>query len=564
MATYKSLGYEYEFVYKVPSKYFCQQCKHVARSPSITSCCGECLCKACTNLIRESNKSCLFCKKKDFEIEENLNHKDKIEALTVYCSLKDKGCEWTGQLQYLNAHLSNDCLLDRIKCDQCQENVQRSKLDTHLTQECPEREYMCKYCNYKATYKMVTELHFEVCTYYILNCPNRCGATFERGDLEDHMKMCAQERIQCEFNYAGCQAEFQRDQEKEHMEQNTQLHLALVAAALRKQQQRLLDLTSRENEASFHEPEGIGDDQGLQGWPQVQEVNLQHRYEEFENRINERAEQVEQLLRDRELQDERRRDDHPDVHQPWTCSMVLAIIAAVLAVLLAILLGLSQQFPGPGQSLIENPQPSPRENTPDSNLSEMLDEIQSQIRELKNSIHNLQQREQLAPTIDEASYNERFTKLEDEIRKVQQLLEDSLQELTLKVTSQYTETQQDYKLVIGNLKVKIQEIDKKLGDLDLRLQSQGQARDKKIEELIERVDGMGDLRARVVSLEQKMSELSAKLVTLEQGLKDLKRQFDELPSHRPHHHPPRHHHPHPPHPHHHPPHHHHHHHHPHF
>ena len=110
-----------------------------------------------------------------------------------------------------------------MQCDQCQENVQRSKLDTHLTQECPEREYMCKYCNYKATYKMVTELHFKVCTYYILNCPNRCGATFERGDLEDHMKMCAQERIQCEFNYAGCQAEFQRDQEKEHMEQNTQL-----------------------------------------------------------------------------------------------------------------------------------------------------------------------------------------------------------------------------------------------------------------------------------------------------------------------------------------------------
>ena len=38
-------------------------------------------------------------------------------------------------------------------------------------------------------------------------------------------------RIQCEFSYAGCNVEFIRDHQKEHMEQNTQKHLALVAAA---------------------------------------------------------------------------------------------------------------------------------------------------------------------------------------------------------------------------------------------------------------------------------------------------------------------------------------------
>ena len=62
-------------------------------------------------------------------------------------------------------------------------------------------------------------------------CPNRCGASFERDDLEDHLKMCGLEKILCDFSYAGCEAEFMRNNHKEHMEQNTQKHLALLAAA---------------------------------------------------------------------------------------------------------------------------------------------------------------------------------------------------------------------------------------------------------------------------------------------------------------------------------------------
>ena len=62
-----------------------------------------------------------------------------------------------------------------------------------------------------------------------LVCPNKCGASFERDVLEDHMKMCGLQKLQCEFSYAGCGAEFIRNHQKEHI--NTQKHLALVAAA---------------------------------------------------------------------------------------------------------------------------------------------------------------------------------------------------------------------------------------------------------------------------------------------------------------------------------------------
>ncbi len=84
----------------------------------------------------------------------------------------------------------------------------------------------------------MTEVHFEKCTYYILDCPNGCVAHFERGDLEDHMKMCGQQKVQCEFSYAGCATEFLRDKQKEHMEQNTQEHLALIAATLKINQEQ--------------------------------------------------------------------------------------------------------------------------------------------------------------------------------------------------------------------------------------------------------------------------------------------------------------------------------------
>ena len=71
-------------------------------------------------------------------------------------------------------------------------------------------DYFCKQCKHVASGSNVA------------SCCAECGASFEHNDSQ---------MIQCEFSYAGCEAEFSRDHQKEHMEQNTQKHLALVAAA---------------------------------------------------------------------------------------------------------------------------------------------------------------------------------------------------------------------------------------------------------------------------------------------------------------------------------------------
>ena len=230
----KPVGYECEFVDQVPEDYFCKQCKHVVREPQIATCCTEVFCKACIEAVIQDKKPCPSCRETDISFIPHKKYQLKILALKVHCSLKDRGCEWTGQLQHLNTHLdltTGDCVYVDVDCpSKCKQKVQKHNVDTHLANHCPNRDYTCPHCSFKATFREVSE-HFEVCRYYPLVCPNRCGASFERDVLEDHMKMCGLQKLQCEFSYAGCGAEFIRDHQKEHMEQNTQNHLALVAAA---------------------------------------------------------------------------------------------------------------------------------------------------------------------------------------------------------------------------------------------------------------------------------------------------------------------------------------------
>ena len=255
----KLVGYKCEFVDQVPEDYFCKHCNHIAREPNITTCCGEILCKACAESIFQKKLPCPNCQETEFSYFLHKKYQPKILALKVYCSLKDRGCDWTGQLQHLDAHLdltTGDCVYVDVDCpSKCNQKVQKHNVDTHLANHCPNRDYTCPHCSFKATFREISE-HFEVCRYYPLVCPNRCGASFERDVLEDHMKMCGLQKVQCEFSYAGCEAEFIRDHQKEHMEQNTQKHLALVAAAtLRISQtfEQKLQEQQRENKQTFEQ-----------------------------------------------------------------------------------------------------------------------------------------------------------------------------------------------------------------------------------------------------------------------------------------------------------------------
>ena len=232
MAT--SQGHHCEFIDAVPEDFYCKKCTLVSRRLSISSCCGESFCKACLASTCKQGKPCPACGEKGYNIIERPKNQRRINCLRVYCSMKERGCDWLVTLEQLDTHLGPDqdnCQYVDTKCPlNCHMTIPKNKVEQHVAQHCTKRPYVCQYCNFKATYKEVVDKHLPECKYVPLQCPNLCGVTFERDFMEDHMKMCRLEEVGCEFSGVGCDGRFIREDQEEHTRQNSRKHLTLTAS----------------------------------------------------------------------------------------------------------------------------------------------------------------------------------------------------------------------------------------------------------------------------------------------------------------------------------------------
>ena len=232
-ASLKVGGYQCKFIDELPDDLLCKSCRHVARQPHLTSCCGEQFCHTCIAPILQDKKPCPSCKEDTFTIFKNKRDHRRILALCVHCTIKDRGCQWTGKVEQLDTHLdvkSGDCQYVDVECrEKCGQQVQKHQLATHIANDCPKRDFTCMHCGFKATYEVVSEQHWPECQNYPVPCPNRCqiGAV-ERNTLEDHLKMCSLQVVDCDFSYAGCNKKLPRQDMEKHVEENTQKHLALM------------------------------------------------------------------------------------------------------------------------------------------------------------------------------------------------------------------------------------------------------------------------------------------------------------------------------------------------
>ena len=213
---------------------------------SLAACCGEQFCYTCIAAILQDKKPCPSCKEDTFTICMNKGDHRRILALHVCCTNKDRGCQWTGNVEQLDTHLdvnSGDCMYVDIECpEKCGQQVQKHQLSTHIANECPKRDFTCMHCGLKATYEVVSEQHWPVCQNYPVPCPNRCqiGAV-ERNTMEHHLKLCSFQVVDCEFSYAGCTERLKRQDMEKHIEENTQKHLALMASVSMKMKRELQD-----------------------------------------------------------------------------------------------------------------------------------------------------------------------------------------------------------------------------------------------------------------------------------------------------------------------------------
>ena len=290
-------GYQCQFVDSAPEDFYCKQCSLVARRLTITTCCCESYCNGCIHSTQQDNKPCPGCGQESFETLQQVKYQRKILSFRVQCSVKERGCGWCGPLEHLDAHLdpdTGDCQYTDINCPlKCQHKINKKNLEHHLTKECVKRDYVCPYCAFKAPYEIVTDIHWPECSYYPLVCPNRCGVTCERPTMEDHLKICRLQQVECQFEQIGCLEKFSREDLEEHMREKAQTHLTMMAATSVKMQQ--------EFQAKLQEQE-----RRFEGRCSAQEEEFQAKLQEQERRFEGRCSTQEEEFQAKLQEQERR------------------------------------------------------------------------------------------------------------------------------------------------------------------------------------------------------------------------------------------------------------------
>ena len=101
-------GYDCEFVGEHPQEqYKCPICLLVLRDPQQVTCCGKSYCKVCIDRVVKDGKPCPTCNAVAFSIFPNKGLRRTLDGFRVYCSNKDEGCEWVGELGDIERHLNS-------------------------------------------------------------------------------------------------------------------------------------------------------------------------------------------------------------------------------------------------------------------------------------------------------------------------------------------------------------------------------------------------------------------------------------------------------------------------
>ena len=227
---------DYNFVQDLPDAYLCQVCLKVLQEPHVTECCGQHYCKACLENWFSQNrgrKTCPQCRATNFNHMIYKPLQRQINELEVYCTNRSNGCQATMQLSNLDNHL-NICQYCILACpNNCGTSVMRKDLDAHLNNWCQLRRVGCSYCELPVRVIQYWD-HTRSCHQRPVQCPRQCGAsTLRYCDLPSHEDCCPNMPVPCEFYEAGCKQELLRKDYADHMVANTTNHLATIYSSLK-------------------------------------------------------------------------------------------------------------------------------------------------------------------------------------------------------------------------------------------------------------------------------------------------------------------------------------------
>ena len=201
-------GYDYQFFDKPSDMLLCKICHLPSKEPHLSVCCGHTFCKSCLDGIKQTKSYfqfndvvCPMCRSEDFDTVANKQNERAIKNLRVFCTNKDKGCDWHGEINDISGHLGNSdgCQFEEVKCsNDCDLMLQRQHLPSHIDNECPCRDVHCQYCSVVGQYRFIMNEHVDQCAKVPLPCPNSCGVdSILREDMEVHKTTCPFEEMEC-------------------------------------------------------------------------------------------------------------------------------------------------------------------------------------------------------------------------------------------------------------------------------------------------------------------------------------------------------------------------------
>ena len=235
-------GYSYKFVDDdLPEKYNCAICTFVARDPQQVTCCSHIYCRSC--LLQHKKKSGLFFNCPICRAHLDGRHfpdgriEREIKELGVYCPNDE--CQWKGIIKDIETHITG-CPYQSIECTNgCGENMQRRRVETHVSKECPKRIVICRHCEETGAHEVIsTNAHLDVCPLFPIKCTNdECDVVSPRNEISAHKRTCPKSLVTCEYSSVGCSKRMKREVQEEHNESFVKEHLRLAVNVV---QNRLL------------------------------------------------------------------------------------------------------------------------------------------------------------------------------------------------------------------------------------------------------------------------------------------------------------------------------------
>ncbi|XP_048356744.1 TNF receptor-associated factor 6-like [Sphaerodactylus townsendi] len=224
-------GYDVEFDPPLESKYECPICLMALRE-AVQTRCGHRFCKACiVKSIRDAGQKCPIDNEILLENQLFPDNFAKREILSLRVKCPNKGCDQKMELRQLEDHQLH-CGFASEECSQCQGCFQKNQLQQHIMLECPRRQVTCPNCIMSMAYED-KEVHDQKCPLANVCC-EYCNTELIREQLLNHYDNdCPTAPVPCTYGAFGCPEKMQRNELARHVQEFTQVHMRMMAQALR-------------------------------------------------------------------------------------------------------------------------------------------------------------------------------------------------------------------------------------------------------------------------------------------------------------------------------------------